>query len=366
MKAKIAIASTLKPVIDPRAYEKFAKSLAKRGQYDVHILGSLPTVIDVPQHISLYPISSNSKGSINRLLVPWKTLTELKKIKPDILIINTHELLFIGAIFKLFTGQRLVYDIQENYFFNFLYQKNYPWGIRHLLALYVRTKEIILSHFVDHFILAEQCYADEIKFVKQRYSIIENKCMPTEIALKKQDQLPTEFLISGTISQEYGVFDALHFFKQLPANKYKLIIVGHCPNKRTFSALKKEVNGIENIDFIISTTPIPHQNIRAHFATNTIALLPYQVNKSNENKIPTKLYEYIGFGIPVLISPNPIWDKIINTHHAGLSIDFQSPINIDDIRRSLTLIKSIQTIDLNDVMWIYEEPKLLTTIDGLI
>ena len=259
-----------------------------------------------------------------------------------------------------------MYDIQENYFFNFLYQKNYPWGIRHLLALYVRTKEIILSHFVAHFILAEQCYADEIKFVKQRYSIIENKCIPAAIALKKQDQLPTEFLISGTISKEYGVFDALDFFKQLPANKYKLIIVGHCPNKRTFSALKKEVNGIENIDLIVSTTPIPHQNILALFATNTIALLPYQVNKSTENKLPTKLYEYIGFGIPVLISPNPIWDKIINTHHAGLSIDFQSPINIDDIRRSLTLIKSIQAIDLKDVMWIYEESKLLTTIDGLI
>ena len=217
MTAKIAIASTLKPVIDPRAYEKIGKSLAGPGQYDVHILGSLPTVAEVSPDISLYPISRNTKGSINRILVPWKILVLLKKIKPDILIINTHELLFIGVIFKFFTDKKLVYDIRENYYFNLLYQKNYPNGLRHLLALYVRTKEILLSKFVDHFLLAEQCYADEIKFIKRRYSIIENKFIPPEIDRLKQNNSQVEFLVSGTISKEYGVFDALYFFKQLPA-----------------------------------------------------------------------------------------------------------------------------------------------------
>jgi hypothetical protein len=364
--AKIAIASALKPVIDPRAYEKFGASLIHTGRYEVHILGSLPTTKEVFPPITLHPISANSKGSLSRLLVPWKILARLKKIKPDLLIINTHELLFIGVIFKLFTGKKLVYDIRENYYFNLLFQKNYPWGLRHLLAFYVRAKEILLSNFVDHFFLAEQCYVDEISFIKQQYSIIENKYLPPQNVLKKQHQLQTEFLISGTISKEYGVFEALRFFNQLPAAKYKLIIVGHCPNKQTFSDLKKEVNGIENIEFLVSATPIPHKDILAHIGNKTIALLPYQVNKSTENKIPTKLYEYIGMAIPLLVSPNPIWDKIIKKHHAGLSIDFYSPVNYANISRSLALINNRQSSDLKDVMWINEESKLLIIIDGLI
>lgn len=366
MRAKIAIASALKPVIDPRAYEKIGKSLANSGRYEVHILGSLPTTEEVSPQISMHPISANSKGRINRLFLPWKILAELIIIKPDLLIINTHELLFIAVLFKLITGKKIIYDIHENYFFNLLYQKNYLWGARHLLAYYVRLKEILLSNFVNHFLLAEQCYVDEISFISQRYSIIENKYIPAENELKKQNQLRTEFLISGTISKEFGVFEALHFFEQLPADKYKLIIVGHCPNKRTLSALEKEVISIENIEFIVSATPIPHQDILAQVGDNTIALLPYQVNKSTVNKIPTKLYEFIGMAIPVLISANPIWGEIIKNHHAGLSIDFHAPANIDEIRRSLTLIKDNYLVDLKDIMWINEESKLLSTINGLI
>ena len=142
--------------------------------------------------------------------------------------------------------------------------------------------------------------------------------------------------------------------------------MGHCPNNQTFRTLKEEVNGIENIDFIVSTTPIPHQEILSHIGDNTIALLPYQVNKSTEKKIPTKLYEYIGLGIPVLISLNPLWDKIIKKHPPGLSINFQSPPNIDDIRRSLALSQESQIVDLKDIIWNTEEIKLLSTIQDLI
>jgi hypothetical protein len=363
--AKIAIASTLKPVIDPRAYEKIGKSLAHRQHYQVHILGSLPTTDPVATNIILNPIVKNN-GGISRFLIPWKILNALFKIKPEVLIICTHELLLIGSIYKLFIGSKLIYDIQENYLFNLIYQKNYFWGLRHFLAFYVRAKETFLSNFVDHFLLAEQCYADEIKFIKQRYSIIENKFIAPQFEQKKQNQVRVEFLLSGTISTEYGVLDALRFFKELPASKYKLILVGHCPNKRTFRVLKKEVNGVENIDFNVSATPVPHQEILAHIGNKTIALLPYQVNKSTAMKMPTKLYEYIGLGIPVLISANPLWDNLVNKYHAGLSIDFKSPIYIDNISKRLTLTKEVQVVDLKDIMWNNEEIKLFAVLKNLI
>lgn len=364
MTAKIAIASTLKPVIEPRAYEKIGKSLANSGHYEIHIIGSLPTTDLVPVNIMLYPIAKTS-GAIARILTPWKILITLSKIKPEALIICTHELLLIGTLYKLFTGSKLIYDIQENYFFNLLYQNNYPRLLRYLLAFYVRLKEVLLANFINYFLLAEQCYVDELNFIKQRYSIIENKFIASETKIKKQNQLPTEFLITGTISKEYGVFDALHFFIQLPTSKCKLIIVGHCPNQHTLRALKKVVKGIDNINLSVSSTPIPSKDILSYIGEHSIGLLPYQTNKSTQNKIPTKLYEYIGLGIPILISPNPLWDKIIERYHAGLSIDFKSPISIDEIRQRLTLIQQGQVIDLKDIMWINEEAKLLTIFHGL-
>ena len=235
-----------------------------------------------------------------------------------------------------------------------------------MLAFYVRTKEILLANFINHFLLAEQCYADEIKFIKRRFTIVENKYLTVKNGPKKELQIEAEFLISGTISTEYGVFDGVHFFKQLDSSKHKLIIIGHCPNKRTFEKLTKEVKNEENVELLISTSPIPHRDILSHIGAKTIGLLPYQTNKSTESKIPTKLYEYIGLHIQVLISPNPIWSDIIDNYHAGLSIDFQAPIKIDDLSISLELIKDRQHLDLKNIMWKSEEVKLLTVTKSLL
>ena len=63
MNAKIIIASTLKPVIDPRAYEKIGKSIAETGKYEIDILGSYPTTDESIAGITLHPIKFHSKKS---------------------------------------------------------------------------------------------------------------------------------------------------------------------------------------------------------------------------------------------------------------------------------------------------------------
>jgi glycosyltransferase involved in cell wall biosynthesis len=358
LKAKIVIASTLKPVIDPRAYEKIGNSLAVAG-YEVHIIGSLPTTTDNKQGLSLQTLK-NTSTILGRLILPWRVLQKVISIRPRALVITTHELLFIGVFYKIFFSARLIYDLQENYYLNLLYQNNYPFGIRHLLAYYVRLKEILLAVYINHFLLAEQCYVEEVKFIGQRYTIIENKYLPQSNGQKKGNQQQTELLLAGTIGTAYGVFDALNFFKQLPTAEYRLIIIGHCANKQTLHQLQEAVTEIENIDFLVSTRPVPHEEILACIGDKTIALLPYPSNKSTAKKIPTKLYEYIGMGVPVLISPNPLWRKLIETYAAGLSIDFQLPLNIDQIRQFDSLSKDSHCLDSKDIMWKYEESKLLT------
>ena len=363
MNAKIIIASTLKPVIDSRAYEKIGKSIANTANFKIDILGSYPSTNKSIPGITLHPIDFNSKNLRQRLLLPWRIFAKIRRSKPDILIITTHELLFIGSIYKLISGNKLIYDIRENYYFNFLYQSNYSWGIKHLLGLYVRTKEIILSIFVDHFMIAEKCYQDEIRFIGSRYTLIENKFKATSKPLEKPVSNKVEFLLSGTISKEYGVFDAISFFKQFQVDEYRLIIIGHCPNKDTCNKLKSMADRIANIELEISTQPIPQSEILKKISTKTIGLLPYQSNKSTVNKMPTKLYEYIGLGIPVLISPNPIWAELIDKKSAGLSFDYNTPITDDHISVINALIQNTYLPDLKDIIREDEEIKLIDLIE---
>lgn len=365
MKSKIAIASVLKPVIEPRAYEKIGKSLANSDKYEVHILGAFPATRYEHHRIKLYPISVNS-GMINRILNSWKLFFKLFGIRPQLLIIGTHELLFIGVLLRLITGCRLVYDIQENYLRNLIFQRNYSWGIRHLLAAIIRVREKLYSPLYDHYILAEKCYVDELDFIDKKYTVLENKFVQPKGVIGTSPQDKTSLLISGTLGYESGTLEAIEFFKHLPEDEFDLIIVGHCPNRRFHDAILNSIDGLSNVTKRVSMVPVPHNEILNLIGNKTLGLLPYKANKSTVNKIPTKLYEYIGLGIPVLISPNPIWEEMINQYKAGMIVDFKSPPSIRLIHDSINSIDKRYQIDLKDVMWKSEEKKLLSLVEALI
>ena len=233
MIAKILIASTLKPVSDTRGYYKIAKSLAKSGKYIVEIIGGPPRPKIELDNIKLHPQPLYSRNLISRLQLRWKIFGKIIRIRPDLLIITSHELLVIAAVYRLLYRKKIIYDIQENYNFNLRFQQVYPWGFRHLLALAIRCKEIICSPFIAYFFLAEKCYQQEIKFLSRKKTLVlENKFAPIKTTPKKKDQTKIEFLLSGTIGELYGAVDALNFIASFPADKYLLRIIGHCPDEQ--------------------------------------------------------------------------------------------------------------------------------------
>jgi hypothetical protein len=274
----------------------------------------------------------------------------------------------MGVLLKVLSQVKLIYDIQENYNFNLRYQKIYPWGVRDMLAGYIRFKEWATSRFIELFFLAEKCYAEEIKFLhrhnclvlENKYLAVDNRSIPTE------DQSKIEFLLSGTISELYGAYEALDFIKHFPDDQYLLRIVGHCPNPRLRDYISSVAANSNNVIINISSAPIPHKEILATIGKKTIGLLPYQDNKSTRNKLPTKLYEYIGLGIPVLVSPNKTWTKLVEDYQAGISYDFTQPTQKLDISRFITLYKDRKPIDLKDIMWKNEESKLLASLNQIL
>lgn len=152
---KIAILSVLKPVDDVRAYQKIAKSIISDSKdfKKVTLIGfekssnlndsdkkNIDSTIDF---IELF----NSKNNKNRLgiwrfFAGFKIFNQLLKIKPQTIIVCAVEILPFTLLFKfLFNSKsnpvKLVYDLQENYAFNILYQNNYPTLLKKLIAFFV-------------------------------------------------------------------------------------------------------------------------------------------------------------------------------------------------------------------------------------
>ncbi len=371
VKRKILIASFLKPVNDIRSYQKIAKSLATHENYDVYCVGYPSNIELSDKNVMLLPLSSFKKNGFERIMARWQVFKTYLKLKPELIIVNSPDLLIFTMLYKILFGGIIIYDIRENYYRNLWYQQNYRWGLKHVLAILVRVKELITAPLFDHFFLAEKVYSTQLSFTKNKFTIIENKSLETKsrISNKLNTNAPS-FIISGTIAYEYGIFEGINFFRNIEKYhpKSSLVIIGHCPNK----LIQKELEYIEksnpSIRLNISSNPIPHSAIEKEIMKAEIGLLPYLPNKSTKGKWPTKLYEYMGYQLPFIIQKNMVSSEFINSSNAGIEFDFTQQ-SLDTCQAAWEQISSALFYQNNpspNIYWSSEKEKLIAAVQLIL
>lgn len=366
---RILLASLLKPVDDTRMYEKLGLSLSKMENVQVHIAGfAAPIPQDAPVNITFHPLFEFKRISIDRIKAQLDYWRLLLRIKPDLVIVGTHELLVASVLFTKSNKCRLIYDIRENYCLNLLSQRHYSFGIRQVLSSGVHFSETMAASTISHFLLAERSYAKELHFLENRFTIIENKFKPhpgyatppTPVQVV-QDQL--RLLYSGTIASLYGIFEAILLTDKLHQSNHNvsLTIIGYCASEETLLKLLQEIKGKPYITLIGGNKLVPHKQIIEAIKRSDVGLMPYRYNESTFNCIPTKLYEYVAMGLPVLIQQNPLWDNIISAYDAGLPINYKE-IDISHLMPIL-LNKTFYLNGIPDnVFWASEDQKLIPIV----
>lgn len=322
----IALASTLKPIDDTRMYEKFAHTLSSK--YDqVHVIGRRASIpASHRPNISFHPLGNIEKGRMSS----WRKVKPLlHRIHPDIVIIHTVELLPIALRYCLARRIPLYYDVQENYARNFWYQRVYPLHIRLVLAPAVRLLEWLTSPLIKGYFLAESCYAEELAFTQSKSVILENRAAlppslsPQPITTPIRLQPSIKMLYMGTISEVYGIRDAIKWCaKAQEFMPLTLTVVGYCGTKDLRDWLYEQEKRyywleLEGIDRLV-----PHQRILQAIQAHDLVLLPYRPNASTNRCIPTKLYECLLLGKPMLIQNNELWAEKTAPYRAAAFTNF--------------------------------------------
>lgn len=368
-KSTIVIASILKPIDDSRLYEKVGLSLAATGKYDVHIIGC-NSAISKRTNIRQHPFKPFRRISLGRFLAPWRIFLTTLRLRPDIFIIATHELLYTGVSIKMLTKCRLIYDVQENYYWNILYTPAFPLLFKPFVALYVRGKETLTARFVDHFLLAEKGYVHEMKFHRGKSTVLENK---VRIAAAEQKTLTAislkttiNLIFSGTLAETTGVFTAIDLAVKFHVidERIRLTIIGFCSQKRVLDKIQLLIKPRPFIQLIARESPIPHAEIFKYIQNADFGLITYEINPSTMNSIPTKLYEYLGFRLPVLLVNHKPWVEFCLPHSAAVVFD---PHHFDAATiYGEMLEREFYTTEPSDVYWETEEPKLLQVVESVL
>ncbi len=324
----VVIASVLKPVNDARNYEKTAISIGKLGNYQINLVGQKVLNTPLEPYIVFDSLFSFSRLSFKRFFAGWRFLAYLRRLHPDVVIITTFELLLPAVVYKILTTKKIIYDVQENYFRNLIYTTTFPFGIKHILAVGVRTLEYLTRPFISHYLLAEKNYEKEFYFTKNKHTILENKLFKTSVKSRIiRNDNTIQLLYTGTIAENYGIFEAVDLAKALHKiePKIRLKIVGFAAQKDVLEKLKKTIKAHDFITLVGGDSFVAHQEILALIAQSDFGLISYRPDKSTENCIPTKLYEYLAHQLPFLISPNPAWLALTYKYSAGIAVDFYNP-----------------------------------------
>jgi len=366
-KTKLIIASTLKPIDDSRMYEKFGLSLSKTNEYEINIIGFSSKNTLTHNSIHFYPHGPFHRTSLQRLLTPFKTFRTYIKVKPQVIICNTHELLIVTSLYRIIFGAKIVYDIRENYVKNIQNTNIFHPALKPLLASYVRLKELLTKPFFNGFILAEQVYAQQLSFVPKRKSIvIENKYVPLPGEVNPHPKIANTLtlLYSGTLSDSNGVFDAIDIANRLHKidSKIRLKIIGYCALKKDLLRLKEAIHGKGFIELTGGDYLVPHSEIVKEIKSADFGLVLKKPNNGvNDNKLLTRLFEYSANKLPMLILNNPTWVHFCNAYNAAIAINpkqFNAEAVLNQMKTSKFYIKG----NTEESLWRTEEHKLLDFI----
>ena len=363
-KKTIVIASVLKPVDDTRMFEKFGISLSDSGNYHVVIIGYPSMAKPAYPNVSFIALQSFGRLSLRRLIAPLSILLKLYKVKHDILIVNTHELLIVALLNRILFGGKIIYDIQENYYRNILFTNAFPKLLRPVLALWVRTKEKLTAPFFHWFLLAEKGYEKEFTFTKKRITILENKPrVPVHISRQKTSS-KTKLLFSGTLGESTGVFQAIVLAKSLHQLNptITLHIIGFAALQDSFRRIKDEIQGCDFITLTGGNFLMPHGEIMKAILASDFGIIIYPASPHTQNSMPTKLYEYVACKLPILLQNHRPWIEYCYPFEAAIILEPDAdPTDLLSRMRSQVFYAK----DIGPVSWNTEEEKMLTLLSNI-
>jgi glycosyltransferase involved in cell wall biosynthesis len=342
-------------------FEKIGATIADSNQFDVTIIGYPSSEQPTHVNIDFRPLYPFGRFSLKRLLAPWKVFQMINKVKPELIIINTPELLLVAFLNRIFYGRKIIYDVLENYYSTIRFTPAFPWLIRVVLAPWVRFIEVVSRAFVNEYFLAEKGYENELGFARP-YTIIENK-FPQAIALKymsSRNKAYSKLIFTGTLAPTTGVMEAIHLCKRLHEidSTFTLSVVGYCALPDFLNQIKAAISGADFIKLTGGDTLVPHSKILSEIANSDTGIIIYSVNPSTESSIPTKLYEYLAMKLPVVISHNEQSHQLVERFNAGIILtenpDYQSLV--EQLKKQFILSRD------TSVYWEAEIPKLKASL----
>ncbi|MBN2030811.1 glycosyltransferase family 4 protein [bacterium] len=370
---KVCHITTVHPVFDVRIFHKECVSLVEAG-FETHLIGRYHRDVTVQGvHIIALP-KLHAQGS-GRIINDIWAFRKALHVRADVYHFHDPELLFIGLLLKFITGSKIIYDVHEDvkkHGMGKSWRKNI---FRVFIAYGLRMVEKCIAPLIDTAVIAVPLL---LPFCRKKV-LVRNYPITSKLSLEKKGFLNTRkprLIYIGLIRKKRGLFEMLSAVKILKESYPSVLLqlVGPFIPHELENECRRFLDKNHLKEHVGIMGRIPFEKGQQHIAHSDIGLCLLHPDPNYLNALPTKMFEYMLFKKPVVVSNFPLWESIVKKTKCGVVVDPLSPQVIADAiigvyqnpKRMKEMGENGYRAVLNQYNWENEEKKLIACYRQLI
>jgi len=323
---KIVHVSSVHVWQDTRVFYRMCRGLAKRGHHVVLVARGAPgSRVDGVDTVRLAEVGSRLLRSL--FVAPIAVLKAARE-RADVVHLHDPELVPWGWLLRL-TGQSVVFDMHE-YLPGAIRSKAWiPAPLRRSIAGAWRAAEwLFLRHTPTLF--AEDSYREHYPWVRH-YEVVLNLPDADELLARPVSRLGRRRAVYvGRVTEERGSLLTLEAVKLLRdrGEPVEFLCIGPASEAHRQKLVQKitenGLDGVELAGFMAQPDAV------ARIADGTVGLAVLKRTPNYERSYPTKMFEYMALGLPVVTSNFELYRGVVEGASCGLCVDPESPHELAD------------------------------------
>jgi glycosyltransferase involved in cell wall biosynthesis len=319
--------TSVHPADDVRILTKECRALADAGH---EVLLVAPHDRDeVLDGIRIRAVPSAASRPERMTRTVWRCYQAAMATGAAICHVHDPELLGVAILLKL-RGRTVVYDAHEDVPRQVLSKPWIPRLARRPVALAVSALEWLASRWVDAVVAATPHIASHFPSGKtvtvQNFARLDELVLPDALPYQ---QRPRCVVYIGTIAGTRSAREMVQAVGHASADaEATLILAGGFAEPE----LKQELEALDGWRSAQFRGVQSRHQVAALLGQARVGLVLFYPSPNHIQAYPTKLFEYMAAGVPVVTSDFPLWRSIVDAVHCGLLVD---PLDAVAIARSV-------------------------------
>lgn len=321
--------TSVHPANDARIRQKECATLAAAG-WDVVLIACAARSEFGPDGVHLVAIPPVRGRLARATLTAWRVYRAAVKEEADLYQVHDPELLPWAFLLKVH-GKRVVYDVHEDLPMDILGKPWIPRPLRRIVAAGAAGLEWLAGRALDQVVAATPFIAQ--RFAQQGVTLVQNFPRATEFPTcsgRSYAARPAAFAYIGGIQRERGITEMIDAIGLLAAGgRAELRLAGHFGSDGLRGAVSIRP-GWRYVRWEGWVDRVGVAELLGGVRAGLVVLHPLPNYRESQ---PTKLFEYMSAGLPVIASDFPLWRRIVSEAECGLLVDPLDPASIANAMR---------------------------------